>query len=83
MQNVMRITIETESALELEQILQLLKKMHIKSIQVSSELEGKHPIVTKGDKNIDPTPLWGIWKDQVRDLGEIRKANWIPLFEQS
>jgi hypothetical protein len=33
------------------------------------------PSITKGDKTIDPTPLFGMWADNPRDINEIRKNN--------
>lgn len=72
----MRITIETGSVSEMEQILRLLKSLHIRSVQISAAPDEKHPVITKGDKSIDPTPLFGIWKDHPRSLEEIRKENW-------
>ena len=34
------------------------------------------PAITKGDKSVDPTALFGIWKDNPRTLEEIRKDAW-------
>ncbi len=34
------------------------------------------PVITKGDKTIDPTSLFGIWKDNPRTLEEIRQKAW-------
>lgn len=56
----MRITIETGSVSEMEQILRLLKSLHIRSVQISA---APHP-----------TPLFGIWKDHPRSLEEIRRG---------
>lgn len=34
------------------------------------------PIITKGDKSIDPKALFGIWVDDPRNIEEIRKKAW-------
>ena len=34
------------------------------------------PQITKGDKSIDPSGLFGIWKDTPRNLEDIRKKAW-------
>jgi hypothetical protein len=34
------------------------------------------PTITKGDKTIDPTEFFGMWKEQPRNLADIRKKAW-------
>jgi len=34
------------------------------------------PFITKGDKSIDPTDLFGIWSGSPRNLQEIRQKAW-------
>lgn len=34
------------------------------------------PDVTKGDKNINPNDLFGLWAEQPRNLTDIRKQAW-------
>ncbi len=34
------------------------------------------PKITYGDKNINPSSLFGIWKGKPRDLMDIRKKAW-------
>lgn len=34
------------------------------------------PIITKGDKGIDPESLFGIWSDNPRNLTDIRQKAW-------
>ena len=33
-------------------------------------------LVKRGDKSVDPTELFGIWRDQPRSLVEIRRGVW-------
>ncbi len=32
--------------------------------------------ITKGDKNLNPTALFGIWEDKPRNLQDIRQQDW-------
>lgn len=34
------------------------------------------PKITKGDKTINPADLFGLWKEQPRNLNDIRKQAW-------
>jgi hypothetical protein len=34
------------------------------------------PDITKGDKNINPDDLFGLWAEQPRNLTDIRKHAW-------
>lgn len=34
------------------------------------------PNITQGDKTIDPTDLFGLWKGQPKQLSDIRKQAW-------
>ncbi len=72
----MRVTIEAVNIQEVEQILLLLKNLNLKDIQVSPGPSGEHPMVTKGDKKIDPRELFGIWKNNPRSLEQIRESAW-------
>jgi hypothetical protein len=36
----------------------------------------RQPEITKGDKNINPTDLFGLWAEQPRDLAGIRQQAW-------
>ena len=36
----------------------------------------RQPEITKGDKNINPTDLFGLWAKQPRNLANIRKQAW-------
>lgn len=72
----MRITIEAIDIQEVEKILFLLKGLNIKNIEVIPGPSGQGPSITKGDKKVDPSGLFGIWKNNPRSLEAIRAANW-------
>lgn len=74
----MRITIETTNQDELAQILKLLKALNLSpssTVEVKSEAEREPSVrnnVIRGDKSIDPSELFGMWKAQSRTIEEIR-----------
>lgn len=72
----MRVTIETIDIQEVEKILFLLKNLNIKNIEVIPGPSGRGPSITRGDKKVDPSALFGIWKNNPRSLEVIRSANW-------
>lgn len=69
----MKITIEPTSAAELERLIKMLQTMEIVNFEVTNIPK---PSITKGDKSIDPTALFGIWKDAPRQLEDIRARAW-------
>lgn len=73
----MKITIEITNYTELEKLLLLFKSLNLNSIQVVTTPATPIPTITKGDKSIDPTELFGIWKDAPRTLESIRKEGWV------
>jgi hypothetical protein len=72
----MTITIETSGIHEIEQLLLMLKSLNIKSVNVQPTLTTVRPIITKGDKKIDPTELFGIWKENPKTIEQIRQISW-------
>ena len=36
----------------------------------------RQPEITKGDKNINPADLFGLWAEQPRNIADIRKQAW-------
>jgi hypothetical protein len=72
----MTVTIETAGFQELEQLLTLLKSLNFNQIKIKAEPTAIRPAITKGDKKIDPTALFGIWKDNPRSLEAIRQQAW-------
>jgi len=69
----MKITIEPTSTAELERLIMMLQSMEVTNFEVTNIPK---PSITKGDKSIDPTALFGIWKDAPRQLEDIRARAW-------
>ena len=72
----MTVTIETSDIQEVEQLLQVLKSLNIKTIKVQSSPVALRPTITKGDKKLDPRRLFGIWKENPRTIEQIRSTAW-------
>ncbi|MCB9232680.1 MAG: hypothetical protein H6581_13500 [Bacteroidia bacterium] len=73
----MKITIETTNPHKLQRLLELLKELKIDDFSVIDSTEkGSQPTILQRDQNIDPTELFGIWKNKPRSLEEIRKRGW-------
>jgi hypothetical protein len=78
---MMRLTIEVGNAAELEKIFLVLKSMDIENVKVvpTEQTKAKKPampVITKGDKRIDPKALFGVWKNNPRSLEQIRSTAW-------
>ena len=72
----MTVTIETSGIQEVEQLLQVLKSLNIKTIKVQSSPVSLRPTITKGDKKLDPKQLFGIWENNPRTIEQIRSTAW-------
>ena len=72
----MTVTIETSGIQEIEQLLQVLKSLNIKTIKIQPSRATLSPSVTRGDKSLDPKELFGIWKDNPRTIEQIRSTAW-------
>lgn len=73
----MKITIETDDQRKLETLIEWLQaNKFLDEISVNVESNSAKPTITKGDKRVDPTALFGIWKDNPRTLDEIREEAW-------
>jgi hypothetical protein len=70
----MKITIEIDSKSEMEKLSALFKTFKINTVKVSSSDDTAS--VIKGDKEIDPKGLFGIWAKQPRSLEDIRNDAW-------
>ncbi len=72
----MTVTIELSGPQELEQLKQLLESLNISSVNLKeSPVERPIPI-SRGDKTLDPTAIFGLWKDDPRTIEEIRTIGW-------
>jgi len=72
----MTITIETSGIQEIEQLLQVLKSLNIKNINIKEVSQKRQPVITKGDKRLDPRELFGIWQGNPRTLEQVRTTAW-------
>ena len=54
----MTVTIETSGIQEIEQLLQMLKSLNIKTIKVQATPVILTPSITRGDKRLDPKELF-------------------------
>jgi hypothetical protein len=72
----MTVTIETSGVQELEQLLLMLKSLNIKSIKIQETPVASRPVITRGDKSLDPKALFGIWEHNPRTLEQIRSTAW-------
>lgn len=72
----MTITIETSGIQEIEQLLQVLKSLNIKNINIKEASPKRQPVITKGDKKLDPRELFGIWQGNPRTLEQVRSTAW-------
>ena len=70
----MTITIETSSAQEVEQLLRVLKSMNISHVNIQDKPVQRPPVITKGNKKLDPRELFGIWQDNPRSIEQIRAS---------
>lgn len=68
----MRITIGLPNHQDFEKLLALLKGLGIKNMEVVPGPSGGQPTITRGDKSMDPSALFGIWKDDPRDLDNLQ-----------
>ena len=70
----MKITIEIDSKTEFEKLLSLFKSLEINEVEVMAS----DPIdtsIVRGDKTINPTDLFGIWKDAPRNITDLRNPS--------
>lgn len=72
----MTITIETSGIQEIEQLLKVLKSLNIKNINIKEVSPKRQPVITKGDKRLDPRGLFGIWQGNPRTLEQVRSEAW-------
>ena len=72
----MTVTIEASGIQEIEQLLQVLKSLNIKTIKLQSSPIPPRPSITRGDTTLDPRQLFGIWKNNPRTIKQIRSTAW-------
>lgn len=69
-------TIKTATIQEVEQLLKVLKTMNITKVSIKDTSEIQHPVITKGNKALNPKALFGIWQKNPRTLNQIRSSAW-------
>ena len=72
----MKITIEVTDKNELDKVLSALQTLPSENVKISTSGHTDPLPITKGDKTVDPSALFGIWKDAPRNLIQIRKEGW-------
>lgn len=72
----MIITIETKGVHEVQQVLELLKSLNIKNINITEPPSKRQPVITKGNKKLEPRELFGIWQNSPRTVEQIRTTAW-------
>ena len=80
----MKVTVEVSSQSELEKIILFFQTLNLDSIRVVTDSLSLKPKkndkksiqITKGDKSLDPSDLFGIWKDNPQSIESIRDKAW-------
>jgi hypothetical protein len=74
----MNVTIEINNQFELEKLFTFFKTFQFENIKVvsSQNVQTDTSFITKGDKKINPKELFGIWKDNPKDIETIRNNSW-------
>jgi hypothetical protein len=71
------VTIVAHSLQEVEHLLQLIKALNIPHIHITTNVPSMPALpITRGNKKLDPTALFGIWKDKPKNLQQIRATAW-------
>lgn len=72
----MKITIEVTDESELDKVLATLQSLPLENVTMRASGEVDTLSITKGDKTVDPSALFGIWKNKPRNLAQIREEGW-------
>ena len=80
----MKVTIEVTSQKELEKIILFFQTLKLDSVRIisdtltpKSEKSLKKKVrLTKGDKSLDPSSLFGMWANKPRSIEAIRQQGW-------
>jgi hypothetical protein len=80
----MKLTIEVATQSELEQIIHFFQSIKLESVRIiGDKLTRQAPKkskrsakITRGDKSLDPTELFGIWSENPRSVEIIRQEAW-------
>ncbi len=69
----MTVTFEVSNSDEIEQLFSYFKIAKIDNVQVVADLK---PKIQKGNKDLDPKGLFGIWRDNPKNIEDIRNDAW-------
>ena len=80
----MKLTIEVSSQTELEKIIVFFQTLKLDSIRVINDTLMPKPKksnkkamkITKGDKSLDPSDLFGMWQNSPQSIEVIRQKAW-------
>lgn len=80
----MKVTVEVSSQSELEKIILFFNSLKLDSIRIVTDAITPMPKknnkkgvkISKGDKSIDPSDLFGMWKDNPQSIETIRQKAW-------
>jgi hypothetical protein len=73
----MTVTIQASGLQEMEQLLHLIKSLNMNDLKIDfSSKKEIEPTITKGDKTIDPSELFGIWKETPKTIDDLRSNGW-------
>ena len=83
----MKVTIEVSSQSELEKIILFFQTLKLDSIRVINDTLMPKPKksnkkamkITKGDKSLDPSDLFGMWHDNPNTIETIRQQAWVRM----
>ena len=77
----MKVTVEVTSQSELEKIIRFFQTLNLDSIRIVTDSLTPAPKknnkktmrLIKGDKTLDPSDLFGLWKDNPKTIEDIRQ----------
>ncbi|RDC57254.1 hypothetical protein DU508_08750 [Pedobacter chinensis] len=72
----MKVTLEISDFDEMEKLLSLFQIMKLDNIKIISLQNNSELNISKGNKELNPKELFGIWKDAPKSIEEIRIKSW-------
>jgi hypothetical protein len=72
----MRVTFDIDTKAEFETLTFLLRSLDLKDINIVPVNKSILPTITKGDKKLKVSSLFGVWKSNPQTLENIRRKGW-------
>lgn len=72
----MKVTLELSDESEIEKLFTIFQTLHFDKSKFSIDFNSKQPYIKKGNKNLNPKDLFGIWQNRPRNIEEIRNKAW-------